>query len=51
MGAPKEIMHVHSTTPSAHRRRQSFVSPTTSRHPAPVLSRSELRRIIAEMLG
>jgi hypothetical protein len=44
-------MHLHVTTPPQHIRRQKFSSPTSSLHPASPLSRSEVRRIIAEMLG
>ena len=44
-------MHVYVTTQPPHPLRQPFALPTSTLHPASVLSRSELRRIIAEMLG
>jgi hypothetical protein len=51
MGTHKEYMQVtESTNVSTVRRRHAFSTPSSSPRSA-VLSRSEVRRIIAEMLG
>jgi hypothetical protein len=44
-------MHLHVTTQPQHIRRQKILSPTSSLLPASILSRTETRRIVAEMLG
>jgi hypothetical protein len=44
-------MHVNVNTPRPHLGRNKFVSPTSSLRPTSILSRGELRRIVAEMLG